>query len=45
MRDLCLQVSVIKAKMFDELGMPAGKQKLQLDVRPCCCYALEEYYL
>ena len=24
-------VSVIKAKMFDELGMPAGKQKLQLD--------------
>ena len=24
-------VSVIKAKVFDELGMPAGKQKLQLD--------------
>jgi len=24
-------VSVIKAKMYDELGMPAGKQKLQLD--------------
>jgi len=24
-------VSVIKAKMFDELGMPAGKQKLQMD--------------
>jgi splicing factor 3A subunit 1 len=24
-------VSVIKAKMFDELGMPAGKQKLQLE--------------
>jgi len=24
-------VSVIKAKVYDELGMPAGKQKLQLD--------------
>ena len=24
-------VSVIKAKIFDEVGMPAGKQKLQLD--------------
>ena len=28
----CLQVSVIKAKIHESLGMPAGKQKLQLDV-------------
>lgn len=27
------QVSVIKAKISDELGMPSGKQKLQMGVR------------
>ena len=25
-------ISVIKAKIFEETGMPAGKQKLQFDV-------------
>jgi hypothetical protein len=25
-------VSVIKAKLHEEIGMPAGKQKLQLEV-------------
>ena len=30
---LCfLKVSVIKAKLHEEIGMPAGKQKLQLEV-------------
>jgi hypothetical protein len=26
------KVSVIKAKLHEEIGMPAGKQKLQLEV-------------
>ena len=26
-----VQISVIKAKIFDEIGMPAGKQKLQFE--------------
>ena len=33
------KVSVIKAKVNDELGMPTGKQKLQIevsDVGVCC---------
>ena len=30
---LSLQVSVIKAKLHEITGMPAGKQKLQLGVR------------
>ena len=30
---LPLQVSVIKAKLHEITGMPAGKQKLQLGVR------------
>ena len=28
-----MQVAVIKAKLHDEVGLPAGKQKLQQDVR------------
>ena len=30
---VCFKVSVIKAKLHEEIGMPAGKQKLQLEVR------------
>ncbi len=38
-----LQVSVIKAKLHEALGMPAGKQKLQYDVSnkvTCLCSVL-----
>ena len=39
------QVSVIKARMADELGMPTGKQKLQVGIRiifPCCMHVRNE---
>jgi len=33
-------VSVIKAKIHEETGMPPGKQKLQWEVRMCSMYSI-----
>ena len=33
-----IQVSVIKAKISTEFGMPSGKQKLQIGVQSSCVF-------
>ena len=52
---VCVQVSVIKAKISTEFGMPSGKQKLQIGVcnltqyvcvcvfSDGCCHLLTNY--